>query len=86
MDGGGHGGLVAWSTDVFDVEYERVLTGSTRVVLLWDAHGFEIAETVLGRIRPLIADRPHLVLMHDISDNRYAAVSRSYEGQPLWKG
>jgi hypothetical protein len=24
--------------------------------------------------------------MHDISDNRYAAVSRSYEGQPLWKG
>jgi hypothetical protein len=54
--------------------------------VLWDAHGFEIAEIVLGRILPLISDRPHLVLMHDISDNRYAHVSRSYADQPIWKG
>jgi hypothetical protein len=54
--------------------------------VLWDAHGFEIAEIVLGRILPLVSDRPHLVLMHDISDARYAPASRSYEGQPLWKG
>jgi hypothetical protein len=74
------------TTDILDVDYETLLGGAQRVLLLWDAHGFEIAETVLGRMLPLIAGRPHLVLMHDISDNRYAAVPRSYEGQPLWKG
>jgi hypothetical protein len=78
--------LDARTTDILDVDYAQLFAGSTRVLLLWDAHGFEIAETVLGRILPLIADRPHLVLMHDISDNRYTAVPRSYEGQPIWKG
>jgi len=78
--------LEARMADILDVDYAALVKGAQRVLLLWDAHGFEIAETVLGRILPLIADRPHLVLMHDISDNRYAGVSRSYEGQPLWKG
>lgn len=78
--------LDARHADILDVDYEEVLRGSARVLLLWDAHGFEIAELVLGRILPLVSDRPHLVLMHDISDNRYAGTPRSYEGQPLWKG
>jgi hypothetical protein len=78
--------LDARRVDILDVDYEQLLEGAGRVLLLWDAHGFDIAETVLGRILPAIANRPHLVLMHDISDNRYAALSRSYEGQPLWKG
>ena len=42
------------------MDYQRLFEGSERVLLLWDAHGFEIAEMVLGRILPLIADRPHL--------------------------
>jgi hypothetical protein len=78
--------LDARITDILDVDYDRLLLGAKRVLLLWDAHGFEIAETVLGRILPLLSDRPHLILMHDISDTRYATVSRSYGGQPLWKG
>jgi hypothetical protein len=78
--------LDARVTDIRDVDYEALFTGSQRVLLLWDAHGFEIAEVVLGRILPLLATRSHLVLMHDISDNRYAAVPRSYADQPLWKG
>jgi hypothetical protein len=78
--------LEARIADILAVDYDEILKGSERILLLWDAHGFEIAETVLGRILPLIRARPHLVLMHDISDNRYAAVPRSYEGQPVWKG
>ena len=78
--------LDARITDILDIDYDRLLSGAKRVMLLWDAHGFEIAEMVLGRILPLLNDRPHLILMHDISDTRYATVSRSYEGQPLWKG
>jgi hypothetical protein len=78
--------LDARLTDILDADYEAIVAGAKRVLVIWDAHGFEIAEIVLGRILPLISDRPHLVLMHDISDTRYAAVSRSYDGQPLWKG
>jgi hypothetical protein len=78
--------LDARTTDILDVDYEQLFAGAARVLLLWDAHGFEIAETVFGRILPLIADRAHLVLMHDISDNRYVALPRSYDGQPVWKG
>jgi hypothetical protein len=78
--------LDARRTNILDVDYQQLFEGSGRVLLLWDAHGFEIAEVVLGQILPIIADRPHLVLMHDISDTRYVSVSRSYEGQPLWKG
>jgi hypothetical protein len=72
--------------DILTADYADIVAGHERILVLWDAHGFEIAETVLGEILPLVADRPHLVLMHDISDNRYAGVPRSYEGQPLWKG
>jgi hypothetical protein len=72
--------------DILSVDYAHLLADYERVLVLWDAHGFEIAELVLGDILPRLADRQHLVIMHDISDNRYAGVSRSYGGQPLWKG
>lgn len=72
--------------DILAADYAEILADHQRVLVLWDAHGFEVAELVLGEILPRLVDRPHLVLMHDISDNRYAGVSRSYQGQPLWKG
>ncbi len=72
--------------DIIGADYEAILGRHKRVLLLWDAHGFEIAETVLGEILPRLAEREHLILLHDISDNRYAGISRSYEGRPLWKG
>jgi len=74
-------------TDILCVDYDELLDEAERVLLVWDAHGFEIAETVLGEIIPRLAGREHLVLMHDILDNRYdAEAQRSYQGQPLWKG
>jgi hypothetical protein len=36
---------------------------------------------------PAVADRPHLAILHDISDNRYAADDqRRYGDRALWKG
>jgi hypothetical protein len=72
--------------DILFVDYAQLLADHRRVLVLWDAHGFDIAELVLGEILPRLADREHLVLLHDISDNRYQAIPRSYGGQPLWKG
>jgi hypothetical protein len=73
-------------TDILSVDYEAIIADHRRVLLLWDAHGYEIAELVLGEILPRLANREHLLLMHDISDNRYVSVPRSYGGHPLWKG
>ncbi len=72
--------------NILEIEYGELLAAAHRVLVLWDAHGFEIAEVVLGRILPQLVGKAHLVLMHDISDNRYAGVSRAYDGAPLWKG
>ncbi len=76
----------ARQTDILSTDYAEIIGDHERVLLLWDAHGFEIAELVLGEILPRLVDRRHLVLMHDISDNRYGHGQRSYGGQPLWKG
>jgi len=78
--------LDARTTDILSADFETILSGGERVLVLWDAHGFEVAEVVLGEILPRVFDRPHLILMHDILDNRHASVPRSYESQPLWKG
>lgn len=78
--------LDARVTDILDADYETLLKSSERVLFLWDAHGFQIAEVVLGTILPLLARREHLVIMHDISDTRHASVPKSYEGKPIWKG
>ncbi len=78
--------LDARMADIVSADYADILGDHQRVLLLWDAHGFEIAEVVLGEILPRLLSRQHFVIMHDIVDNRYAQVSRSYGGQPLWKG
>jgi hypothetical protein len=80
------GPLDALVTDILDVDFERVIGDARRVLFLWDAHGFQIAEVVLGRILPALVGREHLVIMHDITDTRYSWVTPSYEGKPIWKG
>src|SRR6185437_12560774 len=77
--------LDARLADILGADYAAIIGDHRRVLVFWDAHGFEIAEVVLGEILPRLVDREHLLVMHDISDNRYAAVSRAYHG-PLWKG
>ena len=54
--------------------------------MFWDAHGFDIAECVLGAIAPLIADRQHVILVHDMSDIRYGYGQADYGGERLWHG
>jgi len=73
-------------TDILQYDYRQALQGAARVVIFWDAHGFAIAECVLGAILPAIAGREHLVLMHDLSDCRYSSDQQmEYGGHGLWK-
>jgi hypothetical protein len=78
--------LYALRANILEVDYPSLLGRARRVLVLWDAHGFEVAETVLGGILPCLAAKDHLVLIHDVSDNRYCGAPRSYGGHPLWKG
>lgn len=71
--------------DLTQFDFTPLLVPARRVLLFWDAHGFDIAEHVLGHILPLIAGRPHVVLCHDISDNRYLRQD-SYGGKRMWRG
>jgi hypothetical protein len=71
--------------DILTFDFAAALAGANRILVFWDAHGFEVAECVLGEILPLIVMRPHLVIMHDMSDARYAG-SDEYHGMGLWNG
>jgi FkbM family methyltransferase len=78
--------LQALRANILEFDYEMALSGAERVVIFWDAHGFEIAECVLGEILPVVAGKEHLVLMHDLSDTRYCSEEQlEYGGHGLWK-
>lgn len=71
-------------TDICSFDFASALQGSKRCLLFWDAHGFEIAETVLATMMPALAEREHRVLMHDMSDSRYEVCDTTYGNERLW--
>ncbi|MGA3017204.1 MAG: FkbM family methyltransferase [Bryobacteraceae bacterium] len=78
--------LEALQGDILQFDFAGVLSGVSRAILFWDAHGFEIAECVLGEILPLLGGKDHVVLMHDLSDTRYMSREQlEYGANGLWK-
>ncbi|HLN03867.1 MAG TPA: FkbM family methyltransferase [Bryobacteraceae bacterium] len=79
--------LQAQRADILEFDYRKSLSGAKRVLIFWDAHGFDIAECVLGEILPIVAPLEHLIIMHDLSDTRYSSDEQfEYGGHGLWKG
>jgi hypothetical protein len=79
--------LDAVQHDILAFDFKAALDRAERIVVFWDAHGFDVAECVLGAVLPEIAAKPHLVLMHDISDTRYGGPDvMNYGGNGIWKG
>jgi hypothetical protein len=74
------------SGNITRIDFAPHVQSAQRVLILWDAHGFEVSDAVLGHLLPLVADREHLVICHDISDNRVCAPPRDYGGRPSWRG
>ncbi len=76
--------LDALKTDICKFNFKAVLENQSRIFVFWDAHGYDLAECVLGTILPAIADKPHIVVMHDLSDMRYyPEPAGNYR---LWRG
>jgi hypothetical protein len=79
--------LDALRADILTFDYQKALSAARRVLIFWDAHGFDIAECVLGEILRIVAPLEHLVIMHDLSDTRYSSDEQlEYGGHGLWKG
>jgi hypothetical protein len=78
--------LQALRADILEFDYQKALSGAKRVLIFWDAHGFNIAECVLGEIVPIVSPLEHLVIMHDFSDTRYSSDEQfEYGGHGRWK-
>lgn len=80
--------IVPMVCDITQHDFSSMIERATRVLVFLDAHGFEVAARLLSHIMPQIADKPHLVLCHDISDNRLHPVNadRGYNGKRMWRG
>jgi len=79
--------LECWVADIMFFDYEASLNKYDRILVFWDAHGFEVASCVLGRILPILQRKEHIVMMHDMSDQRYLSRdSLDYGDQILWRG
>jgi len=78
--------LQVFQTDILELDYSQALEGYEKILVFWDEPGYEVAECVLGQILPIIASRPHVVIMHDLSDARYLPPScKNYGEHSLWK-
>jgi hypothetical protein len=78
--------LEAVQHDILTFDFASVLEDAQRVLIFWDAHGFEIAECVLGKLLPLVAHKDHIVLLHDMSDLRYCGEVDPEGNYALWIG
>lgn len=79
--------LTIHEKDIIDFDYKTLLQPYRRILLFWDAHGFEVANCVLGHILPLLQNKEHCVIMHDLSDQRYIHDDGlRYGDSPLWDG
>jgi hypothetical protein len=67
------------------IDLSKEIKLAKRILIFWDAHGFQTAEYVLGFLLPMMKDRECLVLMHDITDRRFYVEDESYQLQRLWR-
>jgi predicted O-methyltransferase YrrM len=70
--------------DLTKVNFGPVLAPAGCILVFCDAHGFDVASHVLGHIMPLIAEKNHIVICHDMSHKNFA--NMEYEGKPFWRG
>jgi len=79
-------GLSAIVGEIAGQDYPALIGDSPRILLFWDAHGYDVADVVLGDILPALAGREVMVVCHDMRDSRYFSEAHRYAGARLWRG
>ena len=71
--------------NILDHDFTADLRAARRVLVFWDAHGYDLAIDLLARLFPQLADKAHLALVHDMADLGYVdPACRRYDSVPLW--
>lgn len=78
--------LDARVANILDVKFKDLIKNKKKVLFLWDAHGWDIAEFTLGKVLPILKSREHLVLVHDISYFDPKSANANYQDGGIWKG
>jgi hypothetical protein len=77
--------LVALQQDIQTYDFRPDIEAARRVFVFWDAHGYELAMTILARLYPLLEGKPHLTIVHDMADLAHMdAGLREYDTDKLW--
>ncbi len=72
--------------DIMDTDFTSYVAPADRVLLFWDAHGYELAFYILRHILSLLEPKEHQIVVHDITDVRYTQSTRAYireDGLPV---
>ena len=78
--------VTSLDVDITRFDFAPLVADANSVLVFWDAHGYGIADSILSRLLPIVADRRHVVVCHDMSDHRMYSDAKSYRGKPFWRG
>lgn len=75
----------ALETDILTFDFEAVTASAKRVFVFWDAHGFNVAQTILTRLLKPLRDRQHVAIIHDMADLTYLPPAlKRFENEKQW--
>jgi hypothetical protein len=78
--------LEALNADIMSYDFSADVAKAERIFIFWDAHGYDLAVTLLGRLFPTLVAKAHLVVVHDMADLSYFGDEyRRYDSDSLWK-
>lgn len=58
----------ALETDILSFDFAPLIASAKRVFIFWDAHGFDVAQTILAGLMQHLQDRLHVAIIHDMAD------------------
>ncbi len=70
--------LEVMHNDILQTDFSPILTRDSRTLVFWDAHGLDLARYLLAEVMPVLATRDHVVVVHDVTDSRYADPGPTY--------
>jgi len=77
--------LEAIETDILTFDFNPFIKDAKRVFVFWDAHGFDVARTILTNLLQKLKDCPHVAVIHDMADLAYMPADlRAFDSYPKW--
>ncbi len=78
--------LEALNEDITRYDFSADVARAKRVFVFWDAHGYDLAITLLARLFPALVAKDHLAVVHDMADLKYLGNDyRRYDSDAAWK-